>query len=137
MNKITTLLILLISNIVLAQNADDIIGKYHLPNNLDVEIFKHGDNYFGKIIALNGYENGQTLDVKNPEESKRSDLLVGKIIIENLKFNNEEKKWFDGKMYGAEKGMFFNLKVTNINRKEIVIVGSKFLFWRTLIWKKI
>ena len=135
--KTTTLLLLLISNFILAQNADDIIGKYHLPNNLDVEFFKKGDTLFGKIIALNGYENGQMIDVKNPDESKRKDLLVGKIIIENLKFDKVERQWLDGKMYGPEKGMFFNLKVTNINNKEIVVVGSKFLFWRTLIWKKI
>ena len=137
MNKITTLLFILISNIMFAQNADDIIGKYHLPNNLDVELYKQGDIYFGKIIALNGYENGQTVDLKNPDESKQKDSLIGKIIIEDLKFDKEEKQWFDGKMYGAEKGMFFNLKVTNINKKEIVVVGSKFLFWRTLIWNKI
>ena len=137
MNKITTFFLLLISNIIFAQNADDIIGKYHLPNNLDVELYKQGDVYFGKIIALNGCDNGQTMDVKNPEESKRSDLLIGKIIIKDLRFDKEERQWLDGKMYGPEKGIFFNLKVTNINKKEIVIVGSKFLFWRTLIWNKI
>ena len=137
MIKITTLLILLISNIIFAQNADDIIGKYHLPNNLDVELYKQGDVYFGKIIALNGYENGQMTDIKNSDKSKRKDSLIGKVIIENLKFNKEEKEWFDGKMYGAEKGMFFNLEVTEIHKNKITVVGSKFLFWRTLTWSKI
>ena len=136
MNKITTLLFLLISNFIFAQNADDIIGKYHLPNNLDVELYKKGDTYYGKIIALNGYENGQMTDIKNPDESKRKDSLIGKIIIEDLRFDKEEKQWFDGKMYGAEKGMFFNMKVTEIHKNEITVVGSKFLFWRTLTWTK-
>ena len=32
-----------------AQQTDVIIGKYHLPNDLDVEIFKDQGKYFGKI----------------------------------------------------------------------------------------
>ena len=129
--------ILLIANIAFSQNADDIIGKYHLPNDLDVEIFKKNDSYFGKIIALNDYENGQVTDIKNPDESKRKDSLIGKVIIENLKFDHTEKIWKEGLMYGAEKGMFFNLKITDIKKNEIIVIGSKFLFWKTLSWKKI
>jgi len=131
------IIILFLTNIAFSQSADDVIGKYHLPNNLDVELYKQGDVYFGKIIALNGYEDGQTIDIKNPDESKRKDSLIGKIIIQNLKFDNSEKIWKEGLMYGAEKGMFFNLKITDIKKNEIIVVGSKFLFWRTLSWKKI
>ena len=133
----TLIIILFLTNIAFSQSADDVIGKYHLPNNLDVEIFKANNSFSGKIIALNGYEDGQTTDIKNPDKSKRKDSLIGKIIIENLKFDSTEKIWIDGKMYGAEKGMFFNLKITNIKKNEIIVVGSKFLFWRTLSWKKI
>ncbi len=81
--KIIIALIMLFTINTFGQQADDIIGKYHLPNNLDVQIFKVKDKYQGKIIALNGYEDGQTKDFKNPEESKQNDLLIGKIIITN------------------------------------------------------
>ena len=128
---------ILFSTFGYSQNPDAIIGKYRLPNKLDVEIYKQENNYFGKIIALNGYQDGRTTDLKNPDKSKRNDSLVGKVIIENLKFDNDEKEWIDGKMYGAEKGMFFNLKIIDIKKDEITVVGSKFLFWRTLSWKKI
>lgn len=130
-------ILLLITNLAFSQNADDIIGKYHLSNNLDVEIFKENNTYFGKIIALNGYENGLEKDVKNPEDSLKDRLLIGLTIIKNLTFNNDEKQWINGEMYGAEKGMFFNLKITEIRKNEIEVVGSKFLFWKTLTWKKI
>ncbi len=40
-------------------------------------------------------------------------------------------------MYGPEKGMFFNLKVNEIRKSEIEVVGSKYLFWHTLTWQKI
>jgi uncharacterized protein (DUF2147 family) len=120
-----------------AQQADEIIGKYHLPNDLDVEIFKNSGKYFGKIIALNGFEEGQTRDVNNPEESRQNDALVGKVIIENLEYNKEKKQWLNGSMYGPEKGMVFNLKITEMREKEIEVVGSKFVLWRTLQWQKI
>lgn len=120
-----------------AQNADDIIGKYKLPNKIDVEIFKQNGKYFGKIIKLNGFEDGQEKDINNPDKSKQNDLLVGKVIIKNLIFDNEEKQWINGEMYGAEKGMVFDLKITEIRNNEIEVVGSKYFFWKTLIWKKI
>jgi uncharacterized protein (DUF2147 family) len=138
MTSITALLIFLFATTSsLAQKADDIIGKYRLPNKLDVEIYKSNDKYFGKIIALNGYENGQTKDIKNPDESKQKNLLIGKVIVNDLEFDPKDKIWINGKMYGPEKGMVFNLKITKIEEKEIEIVGSKFLFWKTLKWLKI
>ena len=119
------------------QQADQIIGKYHLPNDLDVEIFKDGGKYFGKIIALNNFEEGQQTDVNNPDKSKRNDSLIGMVIIKNLEYDPEKNEWINGSMYGPEKGMIFNLKVTEIRENEIEVVGSKFILWRTLTWKKI
>ena len=120
-----------------AQQADEIIGKYRLPNGLDVEIFKDSRKYFGKIIALNGFEEGQTNDVNNRDESKQNEPLIGKVIIKNLEFNKEKEQWLNGRMYGPEKGMVFNLKITEIRQDKIEVVGSKYFMWRTLHWKKI
>jgi len=136
-NIITIVVLIFFASVAFAQNADDVIGKYRLPNNLDVEIFKDNNKYFGKIIALNGYEDGETKDFKNPDKAKRNELLLGKVIIENLVFDKDEKQWINGNMYGPEKGMIFNLKVTEIRDKEIEIVGSKYFFHKTLIWKMI
>jgi len=130
-------LIILFATIIYSQKADDIIGKYRLPNKLDVEIFKENNQYFGKVIALNGWEDGKTTDYKNPDKTKQNDLIIGKKIISGLVFDNENKEWVNGNMYGPEKGMFFNLKVTDIREEEIEVVGSKYLFWHTLEWKKI
>ncbi|NQU31912.1 MAG: DUF2147 domain-containing protein [Bacteroidetes bacterium] len=120
-----------------AQQADEIIGNYHLPNDLDIEIFKDNGKYLGKIIALNGFKDGQTNDINNPNNSKQNDLLIGKVIITNLEYDKEEKQWLNGKMYGPEKGMIFNLKITKIHQNEIEIVGSKYFFWNTMTWTRI
>jgi len=131
------IIIMLISVFTFAQKADDIIGKYHLPNKLDVEIVKYNGKYYGKIIALNGYEDGQIKDIKNPDKSKQNELLVGKLILKNLEFDEAKKEWINGEMYGPEKGMVFNLKVTEMRDKEIEVIGSKYLFWHTLTWAKL
>ncbi len=122
---------------LIAQQADDVIGEYHLPNKLDVRIFKYKGKYYGKIIALNGYENGQTKDFKNPNSAKHNDFLLEKVIIRNLEFDKEDKEWINGSMYGAEKGMIFNLKIVSIKGKEVEVVGSKYLFWKTIKWVKL
>lgn len=128
---------ILLSFYTFAQNADKVIGKYHLPNKLDVEIFKHKSKYFGRIIALNNYQEGQTIDYKNPKKEHRSDKLLGKIIITNLEYNEKLNQWVNGKMYGPEKGIFFNLKIKDVRKAEIEIEASKYLFWKTINWKRI
>ncbi len=125
------------TSVIFAQQSDDVIGKYRLPNNLDVQIFKENNKFFGKIIALNNYEDGVTKDFKNPDKAKQNELLMGKVIIKDLEFDSEDKIWINGSMYGPEKGMVFNLKITEIREKEIVIVGSKYIFKKTLEWQKL
>lgn len=119
-----------------AQMADDIIGKYRLPNNLVVEIFKQNGRYFGRIAELNNFENGQKKDINNPDKLKRDDSLLGKIIIENLEFDSREKQWKNGTIYSAEKGLVLDFKITAIRNNEIEVVGSKYIFRKTLIWAK-
>ena len=85
--------IILFTSMLFAQQADLIVGKYSLPNKLDVEIFENSGKYFGRIIALNGFENGQLKDINNPDRSQRNDLLMGKLIIEDLEYDKDEKKW--------------------------------------------
>ena len=131
------IMIILISTYTFAQKADDIIGKYHLPNKLDVQIYKVGNKYNGKIIALNGFEDGQKTDIHNDDEDLKKKPLIGMVIIKALEFDTDDKEWVDGEMYGPEKGMTFNLKITEIRDKEIEVVGSKYLFWHTLVWKKL
>lgn len=134
--KMIVILLFLPLPVIFAQRADDIIGKYQLPNGLHVEIFKANGKYNGRIIALNGYDNGQQKDIKNPDKSKRNDLLIGKVIIKDLEFDEKNKDWINGSLYGPEKGMFIDLKITELRENEIVVVGSKMIFRRTLVWKK-
>ncbi len=134
--KLITLLIFFIIGSLSAQKADDVIGEYHLPNNLNIRIFKIDNKYYGEIIGVDGFKNGQTRDKKNPDKLRRNDLLIGKIIIKNLEFDIKNKEWINGNMYGPEKGMEFNLKITEIRKEEIEVIGSKYFFRHTIEWPK-
>ena len=136
-STLTISLIILFTSILFAQQADIIVGKYSLPNKLDIEIFETSGKYFGKIIALNGFENGQLKDINNPDRSQRNDLLLGKLIIKDLQYDKDEKKWINGSMYGAEKGLYFNLLIAEVREKEISVVGSKFIMKKSIEWKKL
>ena len=134
---LTLSLIVVFTSMLFAQQADIIIGKYRLPNKLDIEIFENSGKYFGKIIALNGFEDGQLKDIKNPDRSQRNDQLLGKLIIKDLEYDKKEKKWVNGSMYSAEKGMNFNLLIKEVLANEIVVVGSKLIMRKSIEWKKL
>ncbi len=128
---------ILLFSTLYSQQADQIIGEYKLPNQLKIKIYKVDNKFFGKITSLDGYNNGQIKDIKNPDEAKRNDSLLGKVIIEGLKYDNKKDEWVDGLMYGPEKGIKFNLKITEIAGNRATVVGSKFFFWHTLTWQKL
>lgn len=130
-------MLFLVTSYVLGQPGDAILGKYHLPNQLDIEIFKSNGKYAGKIIGLEGFNNGQTKDVHNPDKSNQEELLLGKIVIDGLEYEASKNQWVNGSMYGPEKGLIFNLKITGVNPTEIEVVASKYLFWKTLSWEKL
>ena len=77
-------IVIFMTSYTFAQQADEIIGKYHLPNDLDIEIFENDGKFFGRIIALNDFKDGQTKDVNNLDESKQNDPLIGMVIIKDL-----------------------------------------------------
>ena len=134
---LTISVIVIFTSMLFAQQGNIIVGKYRLPNKLDIEIFENSGKYFGKIIALNGFENGQLKDVKNPDRSQRNDLLLGKLIIKDLEYDMGENKWINGSMYGAEKGLYFNLLIAEVLENKIAVVGSKFVMKKSLEWKKL
>ncbi|UBM61231.1 DUF2147 domain-containing protein [Candidatus Sulfidibacterium hydrothermale] len=125
--SLIAIIALMASSTLWAQNGDAIIGKYHLPNNMDVSIYKQGNKYFGKIIRL--YNDDHVPDTTSS--------LIGKVIIKNLEYDPADKEWVNGTMYAPDKDMTFNLKVTEMRKDEIVVTGSKFIIHKTLIWKKI
>ncbi|MBU8893774.1 MAG: DUF2147 domain-containing protein [Bacteroidales bacterium] len=117
--------------------ADKIIGKWLLPDNIRIEIFKKNNKFYGKIIDLEGFNNGQTKDVKNPDKHSRDDELIGKIIISDLEYDSNLNQWINGTIYAPQKGIKLNLKINYAKENELEAEASKLFFWKSIVWKKI
>ncbi|MDA3952716.1 MAG: DUF2147 domain-containing protein [Bacteroidales bacterium] len=118
-------------------SADKIIGKWILPDNINIEIYKENNKYFGKIIDISGFNNGQTKDVKNSDKNRQNDKLLGKIIISNLEYDSKQKKWVRGTIYAPQKGIELNLKINYAKDNELEAEASKLFFWKSIIWGKL
>ena len=118
-------------------SADKIIGKWLLPDNIRIEIFKKNNKFYGKIIDLEGFNNGQTKDIKNPDKHSRDDELIGKIIISDLEYDSNQNKWINGTIYAPQKGIELNLKINYAKENELEAEASKLFFWKSIVWEKI
>lgn len=137
---ITTLLLMLVAFNTRADNkmpGCEIVGRYRLPNHLEIEIYPTEKGYAGKIVALNNFEKGQTKDVNNPDKNDREKPLLGKVIFKGLTYDADSGQWNGGTMYAPEKGITVNLTVKSVNNSVAVAEGSKLLFKKTINWEKI
>ncbi len=126
--------IFLFTVVLFAQNKNEIIGMYTLPNGIELEIVETNNHFEGIIRNIHNYK--ETKDIYNPDKSKRNENLTGKVILKDLNYNEEENIWDNGVLYAPEKGMNVNLKITKSSQDEITVVVSKFIFHKTMKWKK-
>jgi uncharacterized protein (DUF2147 family) len=141
MKKITFLVCFLFIYIfVLAQNPNDIIGKWYTPEkDCIVEIYKSNNKYFGKIVwQKNQYNEDGSLktDVNNSEPSLRSKALNGLIILKNFAF--EDDAWEDGTIYNPLDGNNYDAIIKIIDDKTMSIRGflGFSLLGKTTVWTK-
>jgi uncharacterized protein (DUF2147 family) len=121
-------------------NADDIVGIWLTGGKepAKIQVYKSGNKYFGKIVWLKYPEkDGQPrVDRKNPEKNKQSQQIIGIVILNNFKFEDDE--WKDGKIYDPESGKTYNC-VLSLKGKNILNVRGYVgvsLFGRTEVWNR-
>lgn len=101
------MLSLLLGFSAMAQKADDIVGVWwNQEKDGRVEVYKKGDVYFGKIefIQKNTNADGSSpkKDAKNPDAKLRDRVLMGTVILKNLKWDGKE--WTGGEIYDSKSG---------------------------------
>jgi uncharacterized protein (DUF2147 family) len=89
----------------IAINPNDIVGIWLTENDESkIEIYKQGNEYFGKIIWLkepNDKNGNPKKDKNNPDPTKRNNPAIGIFILKNVKYDNG--KW-KGTLYGPKRG---------------------------------
>jgi uncharacterized protein (DUF2147 family) len=126
-----TILFLNFTTMLFSQSkADDIIGVWYSPiKEGNVQIFKSGNKYYGKIVYLKNSvdkEGNPVLDVNNPDKEKRKMPLVGILLLTEITFDGKKNNW-KGKLYDydGEKGNTYDSYLTITKSGKLNIKG----FW--------
>ncbi len=99
-------------------NSDQIVGRWmSLENNLQVEIFKVGDSYSGKVVWIDDSDDksrpmNTRFDFRNPDETLRQRKIIGLVVMHGLIYNNSNNAWENGKIYDPHVGKYWNAKVS-------------------------
>ncbi|WP_199139527.1 DUF2147 domain-containing protein [Pedobacter sp. ASV12] len=140
--KLSFLLILALSTLsVFAQKNDDILGKWVNPSGEgQIEIYKKGDKYFGKLAWIkepNDEHGKPKTDVKNPNTSLRNKPLLGLEILKDFVF--EDKRWTDGSIYDPKTGKTYSCNITLKENGQLNIRGyiGISLIGRSESWKRV
>lgn len=146
-------LVLMVPLLAGAAAPDAILGTWNTAEGKSkVEIFKKGDQYFGKIIALKeptypadpnhkdyiaGRENQPKVDRNNPDEKFRDRGIVGMELISGFTHDGGDM-WTGGTIYDPESGKTYKCKMTLASPNELKVRGfiGVSLIGRTTVWTR-
>ena len=104
----------------------------------ETEIYEQQGKYFGKISWLkkpNDNKGVPFTDTENPDKSKRSQPLLGLIILTNFYFKNNE--WKGGKIYDPQSGKTYTCTMWLTDNNTLKVRGYWGLFYQTQTWTRV
>jgi uncharacterized protein (DUF2147 family) len=118
-----------------AQSAEDAFGLWLNPENgSNIEFYKCGGD--GLCAKLTKVTDGQTTDDKNPDPAKRSQPIIGLVIMENAK-KSGANKWA-GTLYNRENGKSYSGSITVKSKDAVDLSGCVALvLCRAVTWTRI
>lgn len=118
----------------LGQTADDAFGVWRHPDNgSNVEFYKCGDGLCGRITKVT---DGQKTDDKNPVAAKRSQPVVGLVIMENAR-KSGPKSW-QGALYNRADGGTYAGTVTVKSKDQLELSGcTAIVICKTVTWTRV
>ncbi len=134
--------ILFVENAFAQKGADATLGTWVTGSGKGhVQIYKQGDQYFGKIIWLKEPNNEQgtpKLDKNNSDAARRSQPILGLVNLRDFKHAGGNK-WENGKIYDPEKGKDYSAQMTLIDPNTLEVRGyiGITLIGRTDTWKRV
>jgi uncharacterized protein (DUF2147 family) len=142
LKKITLLfLFVAVNTTAFAQQKDDILGKWlNSSGEGQIEVYKKGDKYFGKLAWLKNPNNEKgkpKTDHKNPNAGLQNKPLLGLEILKNFVFDKDE--WTDGTIYDPKTGKTYSCNITLKNNGTLNVRGyvGISLIGRTDVWKRV
>ncbi len=135
-------LFLLTSTGLFAQTyqADDIVGTWlNEEETGQVEIFKVGSNYYGKIVwlkvTLDSITGKPRTDKENPDPVEQKKPLIGLVNLKGFEFNGDDE-WKKGSIYDPKNGKTYSCYMKFVEPEKLKIRGyvGISLLGRTTYW---
>jgi uncharacterized protein (DUF2147 family) len=116
-----------------AQKAEDAFGVWVNPENgSNIEMYKCAPGLCAKIVKVN---DGQKTDDKNPDAAKRSQPIVGLVIMADGK-KSGDNKW-QGSLYNRENGKSYSGTITVKSKEALDLSGCvAAVICRTVTWTR-
>ena len=112
-------------------NSDNIIGRWmSMENNLEVEVFKCGNQYKAIVLWLDDSDDksrpmNKRCDSKNPVASLRIHKIIGLEVMHGLVYDSDDDEWKNGRIYDSSTGKDWNAKAWLTNDGVLKVRG----FW--------
>jgi len=142
------LTLLLLVSFAFAADEDKILGLWNTPeNDCQIEIFKSGRKYYGRIVWLKeplypadddgGMAGRPVVDRDNPNPNLRSRTLIGLELIEGFTYIGKNV-WEKGTIYDPDNGKTYKCKMilSAPNRLEVRGFIGIPLLGATSIWTR-
>lgn len=113
MRILATIFAFSLASIIYAQTSSEkVIGKWYTDDKETiVEVYKTGDNYFGKIIWLleeNEEDGTPKVDDKNPDTKLQSRPVMGLVLLKDFTFDSKKSEWSGGSIYDPKNGKTYD-----------------------------
>ncbi len=135
-NILLLIFICLLSNKAISQN--QIVGTWLSEDKEGItEIYEQDGKYFGKITWLKKPNDNNGIpftDTENPDKLKRSNQLIGLLILTN--FNYKDNEWKGGKIYDPQSGKTYTCTMWLTENNMLKVRGYWGLFYQTQTWTK-
>jgi uncharacterized protein (DUF2147 family) len=105
-----------------------------------VEIFKSGNYYYGKIIALKTplTDAGKPkVDNKNPNKADQAKPLIGLLFLKGFEWDASDTEWDNGKIYDPESGKTYESKMWLKDNNTLKLRGYVGIFYKTQEWTRV
>ncbi|NNF01996.1 MAG: DUF2147 domain-containing protein [Bacteroidia bacterium] len=133
--------VFLVATPVFAQvQEDDVVGIWVTDDGkANVEIYKKGAKFYGKIIWLkepNEEDGTPKLDDENPDKELQSKPILGLNMLSGFVFKGDE--WVDGKIYDPETGKTYScyMEFKGVDRLKIRGYIGFSLLGETTYWTR-
>jgi uncharacterized protein (DUF2147 family) len=140
MKKLFVLIALFLSVNAMAAGPDDILGIWmNATGKGQIQIYKEGDKYFGKIIWMkepNTPQGTPKMDAHNPDPALRTKPILGAVILRNFVYDDGE--WNSGRVYDPTNGKEYKCYMKLKDPKTLSLRGyiGVSLLGRTEVWTR-